>query len=224
MKQKKIIPLVILSLIVLGITSTYIIFFNAREIGKMEENNINTETLENITSDEEKDVDLQENEIVDDDNQNISEDILPETNSNDEFEKPSISNNSKNDVSVDNKSTFENSSNQNNNYDENKMNDNSSQNSQVVDIPKQNNPWDELNISEYDYYYSPAWTWQKVDFGIYLSETAKKCSNISECTTKCQEYGNQYIEEFDGGYRCHEVYSHSGNYLGEYFSYFQLES
>lgn len=82
--------------------------------------------------------------------------------------------------------------------------------------------WEKLGISEYEFYNSPAWNWQNVDFGINLTDD-KKCNNETECLTKCQKYGEEYIKTHSGGYRCTNVLSYSGKYLGEDFEYFELQ-
>lgn len=82
--------------------------------------------------------------------------------------------------------------------------------------------WEKLGISEYEFYNSPAWNWQNVDFGINLIDD-KKCNNETECLTKCQNYGEEYIKTHSGGYRCTNVLSYSGKYLGEDFEYFELQ-
>lgn len=82
--------------------------------------------------------------------------------------------------------------------------------------------WEKLGISEYEFYNFPAWNWQNVDFGINLTDD-KKCNNETECLTKCQNYGKEYIKTHSGGYRCTNVLSYSGKYLGEDFEYFELQ-
>ena len=80
--------------------------------------------------------------------------------------------------------------------------------------PVENKPWDDLGISEYDYYNKPAHSWAEVDFNV-------KDYGTQESTLKaCQEYGNSYIAEHSGGYWCNSVNSYSGDYLGEDFDYY----
>lgn len=82
--------------------------------------------------------------------------------------------------------------------------------------------WEKLGISEYEFYNFPAWNWQNIDFGINLTDD-KKCNNETECLTKCQNYGEEYIKTHSVGYRCTNVLSYSGKYLGEDFEYFELQ-
>lgn len=90
----------------------------------------------------------------------------------------------------------------------------------VVEQPK--TAWEELGISEDEYYRSPVWKWQAVMFGIYLSGD-NYCSNATECREKCVAYGDSYISEHTGTYRCTTVNSYSGDYLGEDFDYKLLQ-
>lgn len=85
-----------------------------------------------------------------------------------------------------------------------------------VETPKtvEKKPWDDLGISEYDYYNKPAHSWAEVDFSV-------KNYGTQELTLKaCQDYGNSYIAEHSGGYWCNSVNSYSGDYLGEDFDYY----
>lgn len=100
-------------------------------------------------------------------------------------------------------------------------NQNNGNNNQVAP-PKEQTEWEKLGISEYDYYNSPVWSWQNVDFGVNLNGD-KNCTNETDCLTKCQNYGEEYIKTHSGGYRCTNVLSHSGKYLGEDFEYFELQ-
>lgn len=80
--------------------------------------------------------------------------------------------------------------------------------------PVEKKPWDDLGISEYDYYNKPAHSWAEVDFSV-------KNYGTQELTLKaCQDYGNSYIAEHSGGYWCNSVNSYSGDYLGEDFDYY----
>lgn len=100
-------------------------------------------------------------------------------------------------------------------------NQNNGNNNQLAP-PKEQTEWEKLGISEYDYYNSPVWSWQNVDFGVNLNGD-KNCTNETDCLTKCQNYGEEYIKIHSGGYRCTNVLSHSGKYLGEDFEYFELQ-
>lgn len=83
-------------------------------------------------------------------------------------------------------------------------------------------PWEKFGVSEYDYYHKPMWSWQSVTFELN-GKGKNACSSESDCRKKCIEYGDAYIEQNPGGYRCDMVNSYSGDYLGEYFEYFEVQ-
>lgn len=68
--------------------------------------------------------------------------------------------------------------------------------------------WEELGISEYDYYHKPMWSWVRVDFSIETYKTYEKTREA--CITKGEEYFEQGL-----GYSCTSINSYSGDYLGE---------
>lgn len=72
------------------------------------------------------------------------------------------------------------------------------------------NAWDELGITEEEYYNSPAWSWAKVDFAIEKYGSQEKCLNA------CIKYG----ESTGMGYSCSTINSYSGRYLGEMLKLF----
>lgn len=166
-----------------------------------------------------------------------------------ELENNELNSNSKNEEPIDNEneteklntndlnnSIKENSSNNeehittttNNNNSNNNNVDQSKNDNNIIDITqndsntKEQTAWEKLGISEYDYYNAPAWKWQTVDFGINLDES-KYCSNENDCLLKCQEYGEEYLKTHSGGFKCNNVFSHSGDYLGEDFEFFELQ-
>ena len=78
------------------------------------------------------------------------------------------------------------------------------------DTKKDITAWDELGITEDEYYNSPAWSWAKVDFAI------EKYGSQEECLNACIEYG----ESTGMGYSCSTINSFSGRYLGEMLKLF----
>lgn len=72
------------------------------------------------------------------------------------------------------------------------------------------NAWDELGITENEYYNSPAWSWARVDFEVEKYGSQEKCLNA------CIEYG----ESTGMGYSCSTINSYSGRYLGEMLKLF----
>lgn len=199
--MKKVIIMILVILVI--IVSCFIYVFYLKD----NKSNISDLTInekpskEIIKADEDKENNLN-------DNQNNDKDInIKENENNDSIqEQPSTNKNDK----IINKS---------------EKNENISSNSISEDVTtpsKELKEWEKLGISEYDYYNSPAWEWQTVDFGINLDES-KYCSNENDCLLKCQEYGNEYLQTHSGGFKCNNVVSYSGKYLGEDFEFFELQ-
>lgn len=94
---------------------------------------------------------------------------------------------------------------------EENKNNNIKQNTTIVEEPKSEDKktaWDELGISEYDYYHKPMWNWQRIDFSIDEYKTEQKTKEA------CISKGNEYFEQ-GIGYSCSSVTSYAGTYLGE---------
>ena len=68
------------------------------------------------------------------------------------------------------------------------------------------------------HYNKSAHSWKTVDFSIEEYQTQNEALNA------CKKAGDSYYETHDGYYRCSEVYSYSGRYLGEHIKYYDLES
>lgn len=167
--------------------------------------------------------DVNKNEVVDketkeeiktnletDSEENISTDIVDKNdNDNIKIEEKSEDNNKTN-IKEEKKETIK----------ENKTNSTSKQNDskqeetkgeEKVETPKvetSKNAWDELGISEYDYYHKPMWSWGRIDYSIEDYKTYEKTREA--CITKGEEYFNEGI-----GYSCTSLNSYSGDYLGE---------
>lgn len=189
-----------------------------------ESNNKKIEELKN---------EIQESEVIEEDIKkensdsiNVKEDEI--TNSNDSLNTKSNSNINISDESITNSTTSQ-SSNQTEDIKEQVQNENMQQtenievqtqneNIQQTEEIKTNNPWDLLGISEYDYYNKSAHSWKTVDFSIEEYQTQNETLNA------CKKAGDSYYETHDGYYRCSEVYSYSGRYLGEHIKYYDLES
>ena len=93
----------------------------------------------------------------------------------------------------------------------NKGNNNTIQNTTVVEEQNskvEKTAWEELGISEYDYYHKPMWSWQRIDYSIDEYKTEQKTKEA--CLSKGDEYFKQGI-----GYSCTSVNSYAGTYLGE---------
>lgn len=171
----------------------------------LKEENQNNSEINVDKNEEQNDEEIEESDDKDD------EDV--ESNSND-VDNSIKENNSNNEVSIPNKdNSNNNNTNQNNNVSDNTTDDS----------PKEQTPWEKLGITEYEYYNTPVWSWQNVDFGVDL-EGDKYCANETDCLSKCQQYGDEYLSQNNnGGYNCDDVLSYSGRYLGIDFEFFELQ-
>ncbi len=95
---------------------------------------------------------------------------------------------------------------------------NNSSESGVVDsngnnLPEEHNvvvdkkPWEKAGVSEYDWYHKPVHNWMRVDYNV------SNCNTVSNCEALCMKDAEElaYTENVS----CIQVYSYSGNYLGE---------
>ena len=94
-------------------------------------------------------------------------------------------------------------------YDSTQVENNSTQveNNSTQEVEKEN-PWDDLGITEYEYYNKPMWSWARVDYSIkdYVTQ---------ELTQKaCIDAGNNMLENILS-FSCTSINSYSGDYLGE---------
>ena len=78
----------------------------------------------------------------------------------------------------------------------------------VVEEVKEITAWEELGITEHNYYNKPMWSWARIDFSIKDYKTYEKTREA--CITKGEEYFKQGL-----GYSCTSINSYSGDYLGE---------
>ena len=91
----------------------------------------------------------------------------------------------------------------------NQVENNSTQveNDSTSQVEKQT-PWNELGITEYDYYNKPMWSWARVDYSIKEYKTQELAQQ------KCIEDGNNMLDEILS-FSCTTINSYSGDYLGE---------
>lgn len=152
-----------------------------------EETTLPTSTPEFVEEEQE----VQEEKEVKKENTDVSSKQETKVNTN------NTSNNSKENNSTDNSTT-------------NQANNNSNQVTSN-EQPKEQNIWDELGITEYDYYHKPMWSWARIDFSINDYQTEENTKNA------CISKGNQLMEESETGlgYSCQSILSYSGDYLGE---------
>ena len=83
-------------------------------------------------------------------------------------------------------------------------------------ISKEENAWDSLGITEYDYYHKPVWSWARIDYSIEEYKTQENARNA------CIAEGNRLTREehIKSGFSCLNVLSYAGNYLGEMLNTF----
>ena len=204
--MKKIIILIVSFLLVVGVCFEFF-FFNysksekIQDNKKIEYNNVD-EKNEIIVEDSDKD-----NIIEEETNDNVIEDNTDENKEN----------NSVNNKKEENKPIIQTPQNNSNNSNDSKKEEKKEENKPVEKIeevkeePKKeptSNAWDELGISEYDYYNKPMWNWARIDFSIKDYKTYEKTREA--CVSKGEEYFNEGY-----GYSCTSINSYSGDYLGE---------
>lgn len=95
-----------------------------------------------------------------------------------------------------------------------KQNVTKSETSKVEQPKVEKKPWEELGISENDYYNKPMWNWMTIEFDVntYGSQSAAESA--------CRDSGNKKAEAEGLGFSCTNVLSYSGKYLGEHIKFF----
>lgn len=181
--KKIIIPVILFVIIIIGV-SCFMFYSKTKNVEEVtNENVVNTKT--NIETD---------NNVTE-----SSEDKINEIENSNELTNSSAIKESKSEEKKEEKKSEEN------------KNNNIKQNTTVVEEPKSEDKktaWDELGISEYDYYHKPMWNWQRIDFSIDEYKTEQKTKEA------CISKGNEYFEQ-GIGYSCSSITSYAGTYLGE---------
>lgn len=125
-----------------------------------------------------------------------------------------ISSNSTSNINKDDKKSNTNIN--SNVVDENKIENNSTQvennstqieNDSTSQVEKQS-PWDDLGITEYEYYNKPMWSWARVDYSI------KEYGTQESTQEACINVGNNMLDDILS-FSCTSINSYSGDYLGE---------
>lgn len=83
----------------------------------------------------------------------------------------------------------------------------------TTEQPKQKPIWEQLGMTEDQYYNKPMYNWEHVDFSV------EKYGSEKAATDACLKYGDNYEPYLNGevSYNCSTVTSASGKYLGEMF-------
>ncbi len=206
--MKKSLIYIVSFIIILSISIGSFMFFQSRskseEYNKIDNNNINEK--ENNSSDEISDVN--ETDLIVEENNSKQETIkenntvIQDNNINSSVDEKK-NNNSSNQEKESNNKKEDSNTNQ-----ESKPAQNSKPEEKVEEIKKEPTAWEELGISESDYYNKPMWSWARIDFSIDKYKTYEKTREA--CITKGEEYYEQGY-----GYSCTGINSYSGRYLGE---------
>lgn len=181
--KKIIIPVILFVIIIIGV-SCFMFYSKTKNVEEVTNENV-VDTKTNIESD---------NNVTE-----SSEDKINEIENSNELTNSSAIKESKSEEKKEEKKSEEN------------KNNNIKQNTTDVEEPKSEDKktaWDELGISEYDYYHKPMWNWQRIDFSIDEYKTEQKTKEA------CISKGNEYFEH-GIGYSCSSVTSYAGTYLGE---------
>ena len=181
--KKIIIPVILFVIIIIGV-SCFMFYSKTKNVEEVANENV-VDTKTNIETD---------NNVTE-----SSEDKINEIENSNELTNSSTIKESKSEEKKEEKKSEEN------------KNNNIKQNTTVVEEPKSEDKktaWDELGISEYDYYHKPMWNWQRIDFSIDEYKTEQKTKEA------CISKGNEYFEQ-GIGYSCSSVTSYAGTYLGE---------
>ena len=83
----------------------------------------------------------------------------------------------------------------------------------TTEQPKPKPIWEQLGMTEDQYYNKPMYNWEHVDFSV------EKYGSEKAATDACLKYGDNYEPYLNGevSYNCSTVTSASGKYLGEMF-------
>lgn len=170
----------------------------------------------NITNNQKQnEAKIKDEQIIETNQNNIEKEVIinesnnePITNNKQDNNK--TSGNSSNSTSTTNKYDKKSNTDINSNVVEEKEIENNStqvENNSTSRVEKQT-PWDDLGITEYDYYNKPMWSWARVDYPI------KEYKTYELAQKACIEDGNNMMDEILS-FSCTSINSYSGDYLGE---------
>lgn len=179
-------------------------FYNSKKI-----DNKTTENI--IKKNDEKKIEKDKASETKDDNQEVkdslkNEEEQNENNENNKTESKPESNKTENNNQVVQSNTKK--------EEQSKQNVTKSETSNVEQPKVEKKPWEELGISENDYYNKPMWNWMTIEFDVntYGSQSAAESA--------CRDSGNKKAEAEGLGFSCTNVLSYSGKYLGEHIKFF----
>ena len=193
--------LLTLVLIVVAVLSTSIIYHYS--VSKNKETNSIPNNIDNVID---KDSNKDDSNSITNEEQEDNDPIKEEQTSNID-EKPKVENNTSNNEKPKKENKPTNPSNSGTttttpNYQPPKVDEKP---------PKEQTAWEELGISEYDYYHKPVWSWARIDFSVDDYGTEENTKNA------CISKGNKLMKESQEGlgFSCQSILSYAGNYLGE---------
>lgn len=193
--------LLTLVLIVVAVLSTSIIYHYS--VSKNKETNSIPNNIDNVID---KDSNKDDSNSITNEEQENNDPIKEEQTSNID-EKPKVENNTSNNEKPKKENKTTNPSNSGTttttpNYQPPKVEEKP---------PKVQTAWEELGISEYDYYHKPVWSWARIDFSVDDYGTEENTKNA------CISKGNKLMKESQEGlgFSCQSILSYAGNYLGE---------
>lgn len=202
--MKKIVIIFIVILLSLSGMFEIYKFYNSKKI-----DNKTTENI--IKKNDEKKIEKDKASETKDDNQEVkdspkNEEEQNENNENNKTESKTESNETENINQVVQSNTKR--------EEQSKQNVTKSETSKVEQPKVEKKPWEELEISENDYYNKPMWNWMTVEFDVntYGSQSAAESA--------CRDSGNKKAEAEGLGFSCTNVLSYSGKYLGEHIKFF----
>lgn len=199
-KNKRVYIVILLLVIVSLISVGYYICkkdFSTRVMDTNKNERIDELKKEDITNDSES----KEDEVMEEKTNDTSKNDNNESDtSNIETPKAESNKTIQDTPKVENKKKVEYNSNAQNNKVEEKP-------QQQAEEQKVKTAWEELGISEYDYYNSPMWSWARVDYSI------KDYGSFENTHQACIDAGNS-IEDITS-FSCTNINSYSGNYLGD---------
>lgn len=201
--KKIVIILIVILLSLSGMFGTYK-FYNSKK-------NDNKTTENIIKKNDEKNIEKDKASETKDDNQGVkdspkNEEEKKNNNENNKIESKTESNKTENNNQVVQSNTKR--------EEQQKQNVTKSETPKVEQPKVEKKPWEDLGISENDYYNKPMWNWMTVEFDVntYGSQSAAESA--------CRDSGNKKAEAEGLGFSCTNVLSYSGKYLGEHIKFF----
>lgn len=182
------------------ISIVLIVLFSISFAGLKIQGNKNSENVEDNTK---KSLDIDSKEIT----QEVDQDETKDNNSNEEEkieeqEAPKEKQNTNEEKKTNSNS---NKNTQSSNHEKKEKTTTTTQdNKQSVESKK---VWEELGISEYDYYHKPMWRWARIDYSVDTYGTEEATHQA------CIDAGSK-LENITS-FTCYNINSYSGDYLGD---------